>query len=166
MMRSAVGIVVFSLVTVTLSTENALALTQFRKAFTAKYVDDHKSDEFKVAVKKATCNVCHVKSAKKTFHNEFGESLKKLIEGDVTDRRKKAKAEGGLTAYKAELVKILAELEVAFTKVEEIKSHTGQTFGERMKEGQLPVDLEWAREQYKKKKAEEDKKAAEALAEK
>ncbi len=165
-MRSAVGIVVFSLVAVTLSTENALALTQFRKAFVAKYADDHKSDEFKVAVKKATCNVCHVKGAKKTFHNEFGESLKKLIEGDVAERRKQARAEGGLVAYKAELVKILAELEVAFEKVEEIKSHTDQTFGERIKEGKLPVDLAWAQEQYKKKKAEEEKEAAEKLAEK
>ena len=165
MMRIVVGIVVFSLVTVTFNAQNALALTQFRKAFAAKYANDHKSDEFKVAVKKATCNVCHVKGAKKTFHNEFGESLKKLIEGDVADRRKKAKAEGGLTAYKAELVKILAELEVAFQKTEEVKSHTGQTFGERIKEGQLPVDLVWAQEQYKKKKAEEEKEAAKKLAE-
>ena len=165
-MRSVVGIVVFSLATVMLSAQHAQALTQFKKAFAVKYADDHKSDEFKVAVKKASCNVCHVKGAKKQVHNEFGESLKKLIEGNVADRRKQAKAEGGLVAYKAELVKILAELEVAFEKVEEIKSHTDQTFGERIKEGKLPVDPDWAREQYKKKKAEEEKEAAKKLAEK
>jgi len=164
MMKSVVGIVVLSLVAVTLSAQHALALTQFKKAFAVKYANDHKSDEFKATVKKAGCNVCHVKRAKKTVHNEYGESLKKLIEGDVADRRKKANAEGGLEASKAELVKILAELEVAFNKTEEVKSHTDQTFGERIQEGKLPVDLTWAQEQYKKKKAEEE--AAKKLAEK
>ena len=68
MMRSVVGIVVFSLVAVTLGAQNALALTQFKKAFAVKYADTHKSAEFKTAVKKASCNVCHVKGAKKEVH--------------------------------------------------------------------------------------------------
>lgn len=140
------------------TTQSAHALPAFKKAFAAKYAAKHKSKDFQSAVKKASCNVCHVKGAKKNVQNEYGKLLNKLIPGDAKKRESEAKAKGGDAEKKKESAKILAELSKAFDKTFDLKSEKGKgpKFGELIKEGKLPVDLKKATEAYKaeKKKAE------------
>jgi hypothetical protein len=119
----------------------ASALPEFKKAFEAKYVDKEKNKEFAAVVKKAGCNVCHVKGQKdKSPQNAYGKELNKLVPGDAADRKKEA----GDDAAKKEAVKaeLLQEIEEAFKQVESMKlPDTEQTYIERIKEGLLPVPL-------------------------
>jgi hypothetical protein len=115
---------------------SAPAMTQFRTAFKKKYVDNGPSG-LKEAYNKASCLLCHAKGTDKTQRNAYGEELSKLIEGDAQQRMKDAGPK-----RKEELEKILAELDKAFTEVAKMKSPTGDTYGERIGAGQLPVDPE------------------------
>ena len=149
-----------TLVAVTLSCQNALALPQFKTAFAKKYAEKHKDEQFRAVVKKASCNVCHVKGEKKKRDalNHYAVLLDKLIKDDANARTKKASADGGPDARKAELAKVLEELEVAFKKVEKLKSpQKKEEFGKLLEKGELPIDIEWAQAEHKKKKAEEKK---------
>ena len=149
-MKKIIGILTIAITTLGLSS-NAMALAPFKKAFKAKYLDEHKDEDFQTLAKKAGCNVCHVKdSKKKTVNNEYGDMLKKLIEGDAKDRIATAKKEGGATAGKAETEKVLKELDTAFEKVAKEKSDGGKgpTYGELIKAGKLPVDIEVANAKY------------------
>jgi len=115
------------------------ALPQFKKAFQKKYIDESDNDELKAAFKKAGCNTCHVKGQKeKSPQNDYGILLAELIEGDAKDRLKAAKENG---TKNETLEQILEELEEAFKEVEEEEAPSGGNFGERIKNGQLPVDL-------------------------
>ena len=133
---------------------DAQAMPQFKKAFTKKFVEKHKSKEFQSMAKKASCNVCHVKGPKKDVQNEYGKLLNKLIEGDANKRYKDAKKTGP-SEGKAELEKILSELDKAFDKAGEMKSEAGKgpKFGEIIKAGKLPVDPAKAVAKYKEEKA-------------
>ncbi len=144
-------------------TQSASALPPFKKAFAEKYAAKHKNKEFQAAVKKASCNACHVKGAKKDVQNEYGKLLNKLIEGDAKDRIAAA-GKKGADEKKKESEKVMAELDKAFAKSAEMKSAGGKgpKYGELMKEGKLPVDLEKAVAAWK---AEQKKKAAEKPAE-
>ena len=117
----------------------AQALTQFKKAFQEKYVDGSDSDDFKDAFKKASCNTCHLKGKKKEERNPYGDELAKLIEGDANQRIKTA-GEIDDAARKAETEKILEELQKAFDEVAKQESPTGETFGDRIAAGELPID--------------------------
>ena len=159
-MRFVIAVIVCSFCIGSFGAREALALSEFKKAFQKKYVDEHKSEEFKAAYKKASCNVCHVKGAKKSVQNQYGKLLNKLIEGEANARKKAAKAEGGVSGQKAEVKKLLDELEKAFHEVaKKEKTKDGPTFGELLKEGQLPVDPVKAAEEYKKAKAKAEKEA-------
>ena len=115
------------------------ALPPFKKAFDKKYIKKNENEQFKKDFKKAGCNVCHVKGQKdKSPQNEYGKTLNELIEGDAKDRLGQAKKDD----KKPEVLKqILEELEKAFEKVEEMEAPEGDTFGERIKQGLLPVSL-------------------------
>ena len=154
-MKNIAGILIFSIVAVGFSTQTSLALPEFKKAFTEKYAAKHKSKVFQAAVKKGSCNVCHVKGAKKNVHNEFGKLLANLIEGSAKERKKKAKAEGGTAGQAKEKVKLLEELDKALTKVEKEKSEGGKgpEFGKLIESGKLPVDVKKAAAKYKREKA-------------
>lgn len=154
-MNRIIGILAVTFVTIGLSGDT-LALAPFKKAFQAKYLDDHKDAKFQSLAKKTGCNVCHVKGAKsKSVNNDYGKILKKLIEGDAKDRLKEAKAKGPAES-KAETEKVLQELDAAFEKAANEKSDDGKgpTYGELIKNGKLPVDPEVAAAKY----AEEQKK--------
>ncbi len=141
MIRRMVFLGVAACLILGVSHRSALALAPFKKAFQKRYVDPSDSEAFKAAFKKASCNTCHVKGKKKDVRNPYGDELAKLIEGDANARIKAAAKEGGSEGRKAETEKILKELEAAFAKVETLKSPTGETFGDRLKNGLLPVDL-------------------------
>ena len=119
----------------------ANALTEFKKAFEDRYSKKSDNKEFQDAVKKQSCNVCHVKGEKKDVRNAYGEELAKLVEGSAKERIDKA---GDAAAKKAEKAKLVKEIEEAFKKVEEMKSdpekEDSETFGQRLKSNKLPID--------------------------
>jgi hypothetical protein len=115
------------------------ALAPFKKAFQEKYVDGSSSEEFKEAFKKASCNTCHLKGKKKEERNAYGEELAKLIEGDANQRIKQA-GEIDDATKKAETDKVLAELEQAFEKVAKMEAAAGETYGDRIQAGKLPLE--------------------------
>ena len=78
-----------------------------------------------------------MKGEDKKLRNQYGEELSKLIEGNANQRMKDAGPK-----RKEELEKILAELDKAFTEVAKMKSPNGDTYGERIGAGKLPVDPE------------------------
>lgn len=124
-----------------LSVPQASALPEFKKAFEKKYTDKEKNKDYALKVKKAGCNVCHVKGQKdKSPQNAYGKALNKLIEGDAADRKKAA---GDDADKKAEIkATLLKELDAAFKKSETTKlPEMDQTILERIKEGLLPVPL-------------------------
>ena len=145
-------LLILTAVTITaVSGSQSLALAPFKKAWATKYLENHKNEDFQKVAKKASCNVCHIKGAKKNFQNDYGKLINKLIEGDANKRKKEA------ADSKAEMAKILKEFEAAIDKVAKEKSDGGKgpTYGELIKEGKLPVDLAVAKKKYD----EEQKKA-------
>ena len=116
----------------------AEAIAPFKKAFQQKYVDTTDNDGFKQAYKKTSCNACHVKGEKKTVRNAYGDELAKIIEGNANERIRAAGKEGGSDGRKAETEKVLKELDVVFGKVEKVKAPSGQTYGEMLKNDELP----------------------------
>jgi len=123
---------------VALISPKAEAIAPFKKAFQQKYVDSSDDDAFKQAFKKTSCNTCHVKGEKKPVRNAYGDELAKIIDGNANERIKAAGKEGGSDGRKAETAKVLIELDVAFGKVEKVKSPSGQAYGEMLKNGELP----------------------------
>ena len=122
-----------------LSINASQALPPFKKAFKEKYVDSG-PESLKADFKKASCNACHIKGEKKTKRNSYGEELDKLIEGNAKKRLADAKDAGNQAEEK---VKIIKELEKAMEEVEKKKPADDQpTYGEQLKDGQLPVPLE------------------------
>ena len=74
---------------------------------------------------------CHFGKSKKN-RNDYGKALSKLLKkDDYKTARVKAEAEA-----------VDKELEEAFKKVEAMKSPGGQTYGERIKAGELPGSVE------------------------
>lgn len=138
-MKNLIGLLVFTFTIV--CTHDAMALPQFKKPFSEKYAKNHKSKEFQQAVKKASCNACHVKGVDKKIQNEYGKVLNKLIEGNAKKylADEKAKGKEQETASKK---KILELLDKAFDKAAETKSNGGKgpKYADLMKEGKLPVD--------------------------
>lgn len=152
-MKNLIGMIAFTMLA-GLLTQEAQALPDFKKAFASKYADKHESKDFQAAVKKASCNACHVKGAKKNVQNEYGKLLNKLIEGDAENIIKEAKKEGKEAEEKAK-AEIMAALEKAFDKAANEKSEKGKgpTFGELIKAGKLPVDVDKAQADYKAEQA-------------
>ncbi len=119
---------------------SASALPEFKKAFQEKYTDKEANPEFYDVVKKAGCNVCHIKGEDKDKRNAYGDELAKLIEGDAGQRKKDVKDE---SKEKKDEVKaeILAELEKAWDVAAEKENADGVKFGDLIKESKLPVPL-------------------------
>jgi hypothetical protein len=117
--------------------QSAHALPKFKIAFEKRYTEENGNEEFKAAVKKEACNVCHVKGEKKDERNAYGEALSKLIPGEAQQRLKDASDKA------TEEEKILKELEEAFVKVEtqkvDEKKADSPTFGDLLKAGTLPA---------------------------
>ncbi|HEY6563241.1 MAG TPA: hypothetical protein VIY86_01985 [Pirellulaceae bacterium] len=116
---------------------NVFGLPEFKKAFTQKYAGENVPEDFKKLLRKTNCNVCHVARKPKQERNAYGEALANLIPGDAADRKKTAKKEGKDKEVTAEILK---EFEDALTKVEAEKNSAGETFGDRLKSGKLPVE--------------------------
>lgn len=108
----------------------SFAISEFGKQFKAMVEESDASEDFKKSVKKAGCNVCHVKGEKKDeARNEYGNAVHKFLDGEdfpkdyIKDNPDEAKA------------KILE----GFKKASELKSKDGKAFGEKIKAGELPA---------------------------
>jgi cytochrome c553 len=109
---------------------------QFRKAFQERFVDRSDNAEFKAQFRRAGCFVCHEKGTDRKLRNAFGQELAKLIEGEAQQRLKEASKNG---TREAEIEKLLAEFQAALDKVTKMDTGNGETYGERIARGQLPV---------------------------
>ncbi len=115
----------------------AMAITHFKKIWGEHYTPkkgepggDAVSEDFRKLTSKAACNVCHVKGEdKKKVRNEYGEALSKLLKAEDFSKER----------IKDEPEKVQEEIIAAFKAVEELKSKDDKTFGEKIKEGELPA---------------------------
>lgn len=98
------------------SASPAFAVKQFYDEFKEVYVNNGNLDASVVA--KAKCNLCHEGKSKKD-KNAYGELLDKLL-----DRKKDARNP--------------EKIRQALVAVESEKSPSGKTYGELIKEGNLP----------------------------
>jgi hypothetical protein len=102
---------------VSLSARPAFAVKQFYDEFKEVYAGDGGLDPSLVA--KAKCNICHVKGEKKKVKNDYGKLLDELL-----DRKTDAKNP--------------EKIREALAKVADMKSPSGETWGEMIKAGKLP----------------------------
>lgn len=113
----------------TVAAPQAFAIRPFRVQFEKRYVKkdstDPKDVAFRDACTAAGCDICHV-GEERVNRNAYGATLDPWLDHE-TD--------------KAEVDKIQAALE----KAEAVKSNpsdpTSPTFGERIKQGKLPIDV-------------------------
>ncbi len=112
----------------------ALAITDFNKQWKDKYLgdDSEASEEFKLAAKKAGCNICHVKGKQKKAkdsRNEYGRAVNKFLKAEDFPKDKiKADPEGTKKA-------ILEGIQ----KANELESSDGKVFGDKIKNNELPA---------------------------
>ncbi|MCA9190343.1 MAG: hypothetical protein KDB03_01220 [Planctomycetales bacterium] len=109
----------------------ALAFKQIADQFKGKYAGDEANADFKELVKKAGCNVCHVKGEdKKKVRNPYGNALHEALE----------EAEFPVADFKKNPEKYAEKLKEIMTKVEEekCKDEEHKTFGARIKANLLP----------------------------
>ena len=127
-MKKLCVVLLFALAACLVRPQTADAIPPFKKGFEAKYKTKTASKEFTAAIKKAGCNICHVKGKGKKFKNEYGMALSKLLKkSDFSKKKIEADPEG--------TKKAMAE---GFAKVEKAKNKKGMTFGEILKSGKLP----------------------------
>ena len=113
------------------------AIKPFEKQFWALYVDKNDNKDFVTLVKKqAKCFVCHdaVKlddkgKLSKKFRNAYGQQLDKLLD-KKTDKKNIEKIRKAMD----QVAKMKADPKAT-------KDSKGPTFGDRIKQGKLPVDL-------------------------
>ena len=117
------------------------AIKEFKKPFQLRYVDAEQNPDFAKSVRKANCNLCHVKGEKKEVCNAYGDALAKLVAGNAHERLKAAKEKDCRDDVLAE---VLAELDAAFRQVEQLTDDQGRTYGALIRQGMLPVVTEVA----------------------
>ncbi|NND95971.1 MAG: hypothetical protein HKN47_01425 [Pirellulaceae bacterium] len=119
-------------------TTSAFAIGELKKEWTADYLGDDASEDFKVVGRKAGCYVCHVKDEDKKKpegRNEYGLMMSKFLES------KKVSIEDLKNEYKDEATKEAAQKKIKFMfeKVGEQKSKDGEKFIDKIKAGKLPA---------------------------
>ena len=112
-----------------LSTKSVSGYSQFYAAFKKVYVDKNSPEEFKTLIKNTKCTICHDSVKKneagktdKKFRNPYGVALGGLLgKEDKKDKEKIYKALETISSQKA--------------------SDADKTYGERIKEYQLPYPI-------------------------
>ena len=114
------------------SIQSAFAVKAFADGFVEFYnLKEPSTDAQKklaAEVAEVKCNVCHGGKSKK-IRNEYGHALGELLD----------KEDFGSKRRKEEPEKVKEEIEAALKKIEDTKSKSGQTFGEKIKAGELPA---------------------------
>lgn len=114
-----------------------MAISHFKKVWSEHYTPtgdapgaEGVDKEFLKSTRKAGCMLCHVKGEdKEEVNNEYGNALKKFIKAEDFDKDR----------IKAEPDAVQKEIIEALKKVEELKSKDGKTFGEKIKNNELPA---------------------------
>lgn len=108
----------------------SFAITEFSKQFKDQVMTSDAPAEFKKAVKKANCYVCHVKGKdKKEVRNEYGQAVMKFL-----------KAEDFPKEYlKSNPEEAKAKILEGFKQANELKSTDSRTFGDKIKANELPA---------------------------
>ncbi|SMP48883.1 hypothetical protein SAMN06265222_102474 [Neorhodopirellula lusitana] len=108
----------------------SFAISEFGKQFKAQVLESEASDDYKKTVKKASCNVCHVKGEKKDeARNEYGVAVNKFLKGKDFPK----------DYIKANPEEAKAKILEGFKKANELKSKDGQVFGDKIKKEELPA---------------------------
>ena len=130
--RMVICIIVLALVSTSIKPVNAFP--QFNGGFKKLYLNDDTPGDFKKLVTKTKCAICHDETKKtkegkpdREFRNAYGQALEKLL--SKKDKKDKQK------------------IREALEKVEQEKvPDSDETFGERIKNHHLPVDVETSEE--------------------
>lgn len=133
-MKKVLFCLIVGAIAVVSTADKAFAIKPFMDVFVEKYnVKEPKTDADKalaVAVAEVKCNLCHEGKSKKD-RNAYGAAMDKLVDkAEIVALLKEDKDKGEKTITEA-LVKLEAE-----------KSPSGETFGELLKAGKLPVSAE------------------------
>ena len=100
------------------------AFPQLKAAFGKRYAKVGK--EYEVKVKKAGCKVCH-SGNKKANRNDYGAAIDLFLNGKAWKKQ-----------YKVGKAKALKQFEEIMAKVEKLKGVQKKSFGELIKDGELP----------------------------
>jgi hypothetical protein len=134
MSKSITCLLLLAFVASTIATP-AYGILVFRKEFEEKYkVKDPQTDaeqQLSDAASKAKCYICHVKGEDKEVRNEYGEALAKYLDDDNFSKERRD----------AEPEKVKQEIWEGLEKVEADKNAAGETFGDLLRAGKLPVPL-------------------------
>ena len=108
----------------------ALATSEFNKQWRSKYLTDDASDDFKATARKHSCFICHVVDTdKKKVRNEYGQAIHKYLKAEDFPK-------DYLKDHPEEAKKKIYE---GFDKAGELKSKDGKTFGEKIKNNEIPA---------------------------
>lgn len=109
----------------------ALATSEFSKQWKSKYLSaDDVDADFKTKARKHSCFICHVVDTdKKKVRNEYGQAIHKFLKAE--DFPKDWVKENPEEAKK--------KIFDGFDKAGEAKSKDGKTFGEKIKNNEIPA---------------------------
>jgi hypothetical protein len=126
-MKTILWAITAGVITLVAAGSPALALLPFQREWEAKYVTGNEDAKFVAAAKTARCNVCHdAKSKTRKDKNDYGKATGKFLTKTDYDKLKKDAA--------AAKKYVLEGLE----KAELERAADGQTYGEKLKAGDLP----------------------------
>ncbi|MCC9608994.1 hypothetical protein LOC68_07465 [Blastopirellula sp. JC732] len=133
-MKKVLFCLILGAIAVVSTADQAYAIKPFMDVFVVKYnVKEPSTDADKAlaaAVAEVKCNLCHEGKSKKD-RNAYGVAMDKLVDKkEITELLKADKDKGEKT------------IEEVFVKLEAEKSPSGETYGELLKAGKLPVSAE------------------------
>ena len=109
----------------------AMATSDFNKQWKAKYLSGDDVDEgFKKTARKHGCYICHVvKEDKKKVRNEYGMAINKSLKAEDFPKE----------WIKANPEEFKKKVYAGFLQASELKSKDGKTFGEKIKNNEVPA---------------------------
>ena len=108
----------------------AMAISEFGKQWKNEYLGADADEDFKKVGRKAGCYVCHVKGEdKKKVRNEYGNAIHEFLKAEDFPK-------DYVKSNPEEAKKKILE---GFKKASEKKSSDGKTFGEKIKNKELPA---------------------------
>ncbi|TWT34919.1 hypothetical protein [Blastopirellula retiformator] len=133
-MKKVLFCLILGAVASVVTADQAFAIKPFMEVFIANYnVKEPKTDSEKAlaaAVAEVKCNLCHEGKSKKN-RNAYGAAMDELVDKKEFVAARKEDKEKAQKEFTEILVKLEAE-----------KSPTGETYGELIKAGKLPVAAE------------------------
>ena len=127
--------IVFAIIICLFVTRSGHALPPFRSPLEDRYAQTDL--KWRQELRRANCNICHIRKKEKRFVNAYGKLLADLIPGNAQDRLAAAKSIGD-EARAAEYTIVMHELGEAIKKAEDLRDSAGVTHGELFRSRKLP----------------------------